>query len=154
MKTKTDVTSWYSGKRVLITGAAGFVGRALARALHANGARVWVIVRDIDKVSPFHSWDIWPQYIESTIMGDLTDYNLVERAFAESEPEIVFHLAAMSQVKHNRIAPRQAYRNNTMGTVNILEGVRLLAPEAGVVIASSDKVFGNYWKRLSETKLP
>jgi CDP-glucose 4,6-dehydratase len=142
MQTKTDVANWYSGKRVLVTGAAGFVGRALARALYANGARVWVIVRDTDKVTPFHSWDIWPQYIESTITGDLTDYNLVERAIAESEPEIVFHLAAMSQVKHNRIAPRQAYRNNTMGTVNLLEGVRLLAPDAGVVIASSDKAFG------------
>ena len=142
MKKKTEVASWYKGKRILITGAAGFVGGALAKQLYLAGAKVWTIVRDIDNVAPYHSWWKWPGRIESTITGDITDYNLIERAIAESEPEIVFHLAAMSQVKHNRIAPRQAYRNNTMGTVNILEGVRLLAPDAGVVVASSDKAFG------------
>ena len=142
MQKKADIANWYAGKRVLITGAAGFVGSALAKSLYLSGARVWAIVRDIDRAVPYHGRSIWPQHIESTINGDLTDYDFIERAIAESEPEMVFHLAAMSQVKHNRIAPRQAYRNNTMGTVNILEGVRLLAPEAGVVVASSDKVFG------------
>ena len=142
MRNKADVANWYAGKRVLVTGAAGFVGSALAKRLYLNGARVWAIVRDIDDTVPFHGWDKWPRNIESTINGDLTDYDFVERAIAESEPDVIFHLAAMSQVRHNRIAPRQAYRNNTMGTVNVLEGVRLLAPDAGIVVASSDKVFG------------
>jgi CDP-glucose 4,6-dehydratase len=142
MRNKSDIAGWYAGKRVLVTGAAGFVGSALAKMLLLSGAKVWAVVRDIDEVTPFHGWDTWPQFIESTLCGDLTNYDFVERAMAEAEPDVVFHLAAMSQVRHNRIAPRQAFRNNTMGTVNVLEGVRLFAPEAGVVVASSDKAFG------------
>lgn len=142
MRKKADIANWYTGKRVLVTGAAGFVGNSLAKRLYNSGARVWTVIRDTDAVTPFSGWETWPRFIESTLCGDLTNYDFVERAMAESEPDVVFHLAAMSQVRHNRIAPRQAYRNNTMGTVNVLEGVRLLAPEAGMVVASSDKAFG------------
>lgn len=142
MRNKDEVARWYEGKRVLVTGAAGFVGGAIAKKLHLCGAKVWAIVRDIDRTIPFHGWETWPQYIEATLNGDLTDYNFVERTIAESEPDVIFQLAAMSQVKHTRIAPRQAYRINTMGIVNVLEGTRLLAPDAGVVVASSDKAFG------------
>jgi len=154
MRKKSDVANWYAGKRVLVTGAAGFVGSALAKQLYSSGAKVWAVVRDIDKVSPYHGWWKWPGRIEATICGDLTDYDLVERAIAESEPEVVFHLAAMSQVRHNRIAPRQAFRSNIMGTVNILEGVRLLAPEAGAVVASSDKAYGEPLETPITNKTP
>lgn len=154
MRKKSEIANWYAGKRVLVTGAGGFVGSNIANELYLNGARVWSVVRDIDPVAPYHGWWKWPGRIESTINGDLTDYNLVERAIAESEPEVVFHLAAMSQVKHTRIAPRQAFRNNILGTVNILEGVRLLAPEAGVVVASSDKAFGEPLETPITNKTP
>ena len=95
MQKKSDVAGWYAGKRVLITGAGGFVGGALAKKLLSYGAKVWAVVRDVDRTAPFHGWDIWPQYIESILCGDLTNYNFIERAMAESEPDVVFHLAAM-----------------------------------------------------------
>jgi CDP-glucose 4,6-dehydratase len=138
-----DIAKRFEGKRVLVTGAAGFVGNALARWLHMEGqARVWTIVRDIDPAAPYHRREFYTRYIDGCITGDITNEMVIERAVAESEPEIVFHLAAVSQVRHARIAPRENYRTNVMGTVNLLESLRLLAPDAAVVVASSDKAYG------------
>lgn len=137
------IAEWFTGIRVLVTGAGGFVGNALARWLHEEGqAKVWTLIRDVDAAQPYHSREIYPRFIEGSITGDITDERVVERAYAESEPEIVFHLAAMSQVRHARMSPRENYRSNIMGTVNVLESARQIAPGATIVVASSDKAYG------------
>jgi len=147
-----QLASWFTGKRVLVTGATGFVGNAVAKWLNTEGqARVWTIVRDIDPVAPYNR-ELYVRYIEGCITGDITDEKVVERAIAESEPEVVFHLAAVSQVRHARISPKENYRTNVMGTVNLLESLRLLAPAAAVVVASSDKAYGKPTEKVISNK--
>jgi len=141
MKTATDVYSWYEGKRVLVTGAAGFIGSSIAERLSYHGARVFATVRDIDPAQPFYHAK-WTRFLESVITGDLTDYSVTERAIAESEPDIIFHLAAMSQVRHCSRIPRLNYESNVMGAVNIMESVRTQGSNTVIVVASSDKAYG------------
>ena len=142
MKTANDIYNWYAGKRVLVTGCAGFVGSAIAERLHYHGAKVFATVRDVDPVRPFFSRDKWPRYIESVVAGDLTDYDVAQRAVAEAEPDVIFHLAAMSQVRHCARLPRLNFESNIMGAVNIMESVRTLGASSAIVIASSDKAYG------------
>ena len=142
IRTREEVGRFYEGKRILITGATGFIGNALARWLHEQGALIWTLIRDVELTSPYFRSEFYSRFIEGSPFGDVGDYDSVVRAFQLSKPDLVFHLAATSQVGDCSYEPRTSYQTNIMGTVNILESVRLYAHDAAVVIASSDKAFG------------
>jgi len=129
----------YGGRRVLVTGASGFLGGAIVRRLIDCGARVWCIWRDLPNCRGESAR--WPP-VEDYISGDTRDYLTVERAICESLPQIIFHCAAMTQVGQSRLMPRQSYETNIMGTVNLLDNVRKMKPLTPVVVASSDKAYG------------
>jgi CDP-glucose 4,6-dehydratase len=86
---------------------------------------------------------VW-YYGSRTISGDLRDPDAIKRAVAIAQPDFVFHLAAVSQVTEAHYIPRQTYDINIMGLVNLLEAMRGFNPDVPIVIASSDKAYGEY----------
>jgi GDP-4-dehydro-6-deoxy-D-mannose reductase len=100
---------------ILITGAEGFVGSHFL-------ARLGERARPLD--------------------GDVTDAQAIADAIGRGKPEAVVHLAAGSSVGASWGDPREAWRVNVLGTVNVLEAVRTLAPGARVLVVSTGEVYG------------
>lgn len=139
------------GKRVWVTGAYGFIGRQLVDQLFSvEEAEVFALQFDND-LSSRHAWDIrgktfgsiWWNQVQ-TLTCDLTNPRSVERAVAIAQPDVVFHLAAISQVPEAHYMPSHTYETNVMGLVNLLEAVRRYRWGVPVIIASSDKAYGDW----------
>jgi UDP-glucose 4-epimerase len=121
------------GRRVLVTGGAGFVGGALARRLAAGGAHVSVI----DDFSTGR-----PEAVpagSTVVQGSITDVDTV-RALVAEHPWI-FHLAARSIIASTR-DPREDFETNAAGTLNLLLAARECRVER-LVYASSASIYGN-----------
>jgi CDP-glucose 4,6-dehydratase len=131
----------YAGRSVFVTGASGVVGSWLVRSLLSAGASVTALVRDEDPRSEFiRSGD---DRRVTRIRGSLEDLVLLERALAQYEVEVVFHLGAQSQVRAAQRQPWATLEANVRGTYNLLEAVRRSAGSVrSIVVASSDKAYG------------
>lgn len=136
------MTDW-KGKSVLVTGAGGFIGCAIAYRLIAEGAKVTCLVRSSGWI---HEIDL----SDATVYeGHVADYDLMCEIISTQEIEYVFHLAANAIVRVAARDPMQTYHTNVMGTVALLEAVRTVGKTVKkVVVASSDKAYGDH------TKLP
>lgn len=134
------VGSW-SGRRVFVTGATGFVGSWLVKELVKRGADVVVLVRD---------WDPQSELIRSgtvrhthVVHGRVEDYATLERAINEHYVDTVFHLGAQTIVGTALRSPWSTFEANIRGTYNLLEACRVHAKLVQrVVVASSDKSYG------------
>jgi CDP-glucose 4,6-dehydratase len=124
---------------VAITGATGFLGSHLTAALVELGANVVAVVRD--DVVPTPVSQAWAGKI-ATVRGDVQDQNLLERMLGEYESTVVFHLAAQSQIGVSNRNPVSTWESNIGGTWSLLEAVRHSPGVAAVVVASSDKAYG------------
>lgn len=134
---------FYKGKRVFITGHTGFKGSWLCRILISAGAKVTGFSLE-PPTSPnlFDIADIKPHI--NSVIGDIRDFEALKKAYDEAEPEIVFHLAAQPIVRDSYKKPAYTYETNVMGTVNLLECVRLSAnPPKSVLNVTTDKVYKN-----------
>lgn len=126
---------------VLITGIQGFVGSNLALDQLSRGNHVVGILRDENHKG---REDILSKC--SIVKGSIEDISVVEHAVSYYEVDVVFHLAANSIVKIGVRDPVGTYMSNVMGTVNVLDVVRRMAPDAKTVVASSDKSYGSHDK--------
>jgi CDP-glucose 4,6-dehydratase len=133
------VSSYWKGKTVFVTGATGFMGSWLVKALLRHGAEIVALVRD---QAP-HSMLIREGLIErlAIVAGELESLPTLQRALAAYQPHTVFHLAAQPLVQVAKRDPVGTLRANVMGTWNVLEACRL-AGGTNVVLASSDKAYG------------
>lgn len=139
-----EYLDFWSGKRVLITGGAGFLGYRMAQVLKES-LEVKLFGMDIKSWWNPHIPHEGPGSVYDEIrMRDVTDYRQCERAIVESKPDVIFHLAAISQVVDAGQMPWQAIHTNILGTANILEAARQTFPARIVtVVASSDKAYGS-----------
>ena len=140
----TDSPFWPE-RRVLVTGARGFVAAHLVEALHAAGAEVIGLVRDEPPETYFDLAGL--AQVTTLVHGDLTDYAFVERVLHEYHVQTVMHLAAQALVTVANSNPLSTFESNIRGTYNLLEAARRAwdegnGPLAGVVVASSDKAYG------------
>lgn len=135
------MTAW-KDRSVLVTGATGFVGSWLCRALLEEGARVTALVRDWDPQSEFiRSGDIRRCAV---VEGRLEDYGTLVRAVTGHGIETVFHLGAQAIVGTALLDPLDTFESNIRGTYNLLEACRAHADLVRrVVVASSDKAYGD-----------
>ena len=145
---------WWNNKRVLITGIAGFLGYRMAKIL-ADRCEVFGYVKDHDMGSPFF-WDRkLAEKMAKTYSGDVRNFFDMERAFIEIKPDVIFHLAAITQVVDSTKMPRQNHEINVMGTVNIFEVARLHGRgDEFIITASSDKAFGEIEEMPANEKTP
>lgn len=133
--------NFWKGKRVLVTGANGFLAGWLIIFLLRKGAEVVGIVRDHTSQSNLNLSGLSRSI--DIVHGTICDFRTVERALNEYEVKIVFHLAAQAIVKIANRSPVSTFLSNFVGTLNILEAVRQLGTVERVIIASSDKVYGD-----------
>jgi len=136
-----DLEFW-KGKRVLITGHTGFKGSWLSLWLQRLGAEVCgYALSPPTEPSHFVLADVAAGM--TSIVGDVRDFELLKRIMLEQRPEIVLHLAAQSVVRASYDDPRETYETNVMGTVNVLEAVRLCPGVRSVVNVTTDKCYEN-----------
>ena len=118
-------------RKILITGSSGFLGQRLAWTLGKMGATVFGFDYREDQFN-----------LDDFQLGNVIDYLSVERAVAEFKPNIIFHLAAITQVVDARLIPLQTYQTNIIGTANVLEVARTVGVDFNIstIVASSDKL--------------
>lgn len=137
-----DMFEFYKGKRVLITGHTGFKGSWLCRILILAGAKVTgYSLPAPTEPSLFETVEL-DQMMDSVI-GDIRDRSALAEVFLRVQPEIVFHLAAQPIVRESYRNPAYTYETNVMGTVNLLECVRLNPCVKSVLNVTTDKVYEN-----------
>jgi UDP-glucuronate 4-epimerase len=137
--------------RILVTGAAGFIGFHTAEALLGRGFEVAGFDNLNDYYDPALKRDRvsllrrYPGF--SFAQGSLEDMDAVRSIFSASRPQRVIHLAAQAGVRYSIVRPDVCIQSNIVGFLNILEECHRLAPEH-LVFASSSSVYG------VNTKLP
>jgi CDP-glucose 4,6-dehydratase len=132
--------SFWSDKRVLITGHTGLKGAWLWLILRVLGARPAGIAL-APSTYPNLSELTGIVAEESSALCDVRDFERMLRSVREFEPEVVFHLAAQSLVGRSYVQPTETFSINLMGTTNILEAVRLAGTARAIVVVTSDKVY-------------
>lgn len=134
--------SFYKGKTILVTGHTGFKGTWLCKILINAGAKVvgYALEAPTDP-SLFKLSNIEKDMI--SIIGDIRDYEHLKSVFDKYQPELVIHLAAQPIVRDSYKDPRYTYDTNVMGTVNILECVRLTESVKSFLNVTTDKVYLN-----------
>lgn len=134
--------SFYNGKKVFVTGHTGFKGSWLCRMLVNAGAEVTGYSLEAPTNPNLFALAGLEGRMTSMI-GDIRDLDALKAAFEAAQPEIVLHLAAQPIVRDSYKDPRYTYETNVMGTVNILECVRLSSCVKSVLNVTTDKVYHN-----------
>ena len=141
-----DPGFWH-GRRVLMTGHTGFKGAWLALWLQRLGAEVIGFGSRIRATpapgSLFASARV-ADGLAAHLDGDVRDSAKVDAAVRCARPEVVFHLAAVANVRRGLRDPAETYATNVMGTVHVLDAVRRVGDDVrAVVCTTSDKVYEN-----------
>ncbi|HEY6232436.1 MAG TPA: NAD-dependent epimerase/dehydratase family protein [Pyrinomonadaceae bacterium] len=133
---------WWREKKVLVTGASGFKGSWLSKALLELGAQVYgTVSRRVNPLSSYHLFNLGQGIIK--VDADVSNRQQVFDMLNTIAPDVIFHLAAIAQVPIANRDPLRAFEVNVMGTINILEGCRQLGVGRRLLIVSTDHVFGN-----------
>ena len=132
----------FHGKRILITGDTGFKGSWLALWLSRMGADVWGFALPPEGEQPHFSLLRLDQHITHRD-GNMLDIDQVRAVVRDSEPEIIFHLAAQSLVKRSYADPKLTFDTNIGGGVNLLDVMRDAPSVKALVFITSDKCYLN-----------
>jgi CDP-glucose 4,6-dehydratase len=133
--------SFWRSRPVLVTGATGLLGSALLRLLHGAGADIVALVRDWVPQSEAARSRLLEQV--RVVRGDICDQALVERVLGEYEIDTVLHLAAQTIVSIANRNPVGTFESNIRGTWSVLEAARRSPTVKQIVVASSDKAYGD-----------
>ncbi len=134
---------FYRNKRVFVTGHTGFKGTWLSLWLAELGAHVHgYSLKPPTEPSLFEETDIRAR-LASHQIADVRDAESLSGAIHVAKPDIVFHLAAQALVRRSYREPRQTYETNVMGTVNLLDAIRMTDSVRVCQIITSDKCYEN-----------
>ena len=138
--------SFWSGRRVLLTGHTGFKGSWLLLWLQQLGAQVWTYSLDPSSepnlfnqlahaCPPGQSWHHQ--------IGDLSDFESLKLLVSHAQPEVVIHLAAQPLVRMSYLDPVGTWSTNLIGSLHLLEALRQIQHVCAVVMITTDKVYEN-----------
>jgi CDP-glucose 4,6-dehydratase len=132
----------YLGKKIFITGHTGFKGSWLIKILHDLGA----VVKGYSLV-PENDLNLYTEIngdlLCESVIGDLRDKELLQKAVMDFQPDFIFHLAAQPLVRLSYEIPSETFEVNAIGTANLLDAVRLLEKKCNIVLITTDKVYHN-----------
>lgn len=132
--------AFWKHRNVFVTGCTGLLGSWMVKYLMAAKANVVGLVRDHVPQSPLYQ-NGFPDM--TIVRGELEDLALLERAMNEYEIDTVFHLGAQTIVGVANRNPISTFEANIKGTWNVLEAARRTSTVTRVVVASSDKAYGD-----------
>lgn len=146
------MNGFWRDRPVFVTGATGLVGAWLVRHLVNAGADVVCLIRDWIPQSEL----IRAKLIEQVkvVRGDVRDQAVVERVLGEYEVVTVFHLAAQTIVGIANRNPVSTLESNVQGTWSLLEACRRSPAVKQIVVASSDKAYGDHDKLPYDEQAP
>ena len=122
-------------KNVAITGATGLLGSHLSNSLIQKGHNVFALIKDENSKSILSK-------SANRIYGDISNKANLEYLIQKVNPDYFIHLAAQTQAYDSLKYPYQTFYNNIVGTMNVLECLREFGNCKSIVIASSDKAYG------------
>lgn len=134
------MTDKWNSRKVLVTGAGGFIGSRLCERLVEEGASVRAFFRYTSRPEPGLLKYIPKQIFEQIeiIRGDLRDFNAVEQA--ATGVDTIFHLGALISIPYSYLHPVETVQTNVLGTMNVLEACRRTG--AKLVHTSTSEVYG------------
>ncbi len=135
-------SNFWQDRRILVTGAGGLLGSWTVQRLLSLGADVVCVLRDWVPQSELVRANAIEQV--TVVRGDICDQKLVERTLGEYEVETVFHLAAQTIVGIANRNPVSTFESNIQGTWSLLEACRRSPLVKQIVVASSDKAYGEH----------
>jgi CDP-glucose 4,6-dehydratase len=135
-------SSFWQDRPIFVTGGTGLLGSWLVRRLVEGGADVVCLVRDWVPQSELVRTGLLEQV--KVVRGDVREQTTMERILGEYEIDTVFHLAAQTIVTIANRNPVSTFESNIAGTWNLLEACRRSPKVKQIVIASSDKAYGNH----------
>src|SRR3989338_11431878 len=134
--------NFWKNKNVFITGANGFLGSHLTSALVRLGARPVVLLYEDNPGGIFEESDLASK--THVVEGDICNLPLLEDITKKFNIEIIFHLAAQAIVDQALNDPLATFEANIQGTWNILEATKKNSNVKKVIVASSDKAYGEH----------
>jgi CDP-glucose 4,6-dehydratase len=137
-----EMISTYRDRQVLVTGHTGFKGSWLCSWLLELGAKVSGLALEPDARPNLYETLGLIDQIDSHVC-DIRDEQAVSSVFAQTQPEIVFHLAAQSLVPRSYADPIATFATNVLGTAHVLEAARASSSVRAVVVVTTDKVYDN-----------
>ncbi len=132
----------YKNRRVLITGHTGFKGSWLCLLLNKLGADVYGYALEPPTVPSLFKEAKIAELMTSYI-GDVRDFEYLQKTIQEVQPEIVIHMAAQPLVRESYKLPVETYAINVMGTVHLLEACRQSKSVKAIVNVTTDKCYEN-----------
>ena len=128
--------------KIFITGGCGFLGSNLAQSALSRGHEL-SILDDLSRLGSRDNLDwLKTRGPFAFTQADTRDASAVSAALADFRPQAVFHLAGQVAMTTSLSNPRRDFETNVLGGFNVLEAVRLHAPEAAIVYSSTNKVYG------------
>lgn len=134
------IEHFWRDRPVLVTGCTGLLGSWLTHELAEQGASVVGLIRDSIPRTNFQRLKLSERI--ATVRGCLEDYSFLERVLNEYGIEAVFHLGAQTIVTIANRNPLSTFESNIKGSWNLLEACRRVSTVKRIVIASSDKAYG------------
>ena len=138
---REQISDYLSGKRVLVTGAAGSIGLELCRQIMKVGPERLILFERVEN----EIYNVEMEFSEAfhdapytLVLGDILDTKRLEHVMQEYKPQVVFHAAAYKHVPITEANPFEAVKNNVLGTLNVAE----ISAKYGVekfVLISTDK---------------
>jgi CDP-glucose 4,6-dehydratase len=136
-----EMSNFWGDRSVLVTGGTGLLGSWLTEELVQRGARVVCLVRDWVPQSRLVTAGLTAKI--ATVYGAIEDITVLERTLSEYEVDTVFHLAAQTIVGVANREPLATFEANIKGTWNVLEACRRIGKVSRIILASSDKAYGD-----------
>jgi CDP-glucose 4,6-dehydratase len=134
--------SFWSGKRVLLTGQTGFKGAWCALWLAELGAKVTAFALPPDQGPSLYREAGVDRACDSHF-ADLRDARAFRGIIERCQPQVVLHMAAQALVRRSIREPETTWQTNVMGTLNLLNGLRDLPGLEAILVVTSDKVYAN-----------
>ncbi len=136
------MNNFWGAKKVFVTGANGFLGSHLTKALVENGAQVFALIYEDNPGAIFDEEDLAAK--TNVIRGDIRNLSLIEKILQDNHVDTIFHLAAQPIVDQAVDDPLETFEINIQGTWNILEAAKKSQSVERIIVASSDKAYGHH----------